>query len=172
MSRPSRDETLMGVAHLWASHSTCARLAVGAAVSRDGRTFSTGYNGAPAGMPHCDHDRCVCDPARVEFDNYWDPMCPRHGACRTAVHAELNALMYAARFGLATEGAEIHTTHQPCLNCAMAIVNAGIIRVVYDFPYRDNGGLDLLKAAGLSVMQGDDMRRVAQINRLAAQKGV
>lgn len=59
--------------------------------------------------------------------------------------------MFAARYGLATEGAEIHTTHQPCLNCAMAIVNGGIIRVVYEFPYRDNGGLDLLIAAGVTA---------------------
>jgi len=141
----------MGVAALWAEHSTCSRLAVGAVVSRDGRSFSTGYNGAPAGLPHCDHSGCTCDPAAVEFDNNWSPDCPQHGACRTAVHAELNALMFAARYGLVTDGAEIHTTHQPCLNCAMAIINAGIIRVVFCHPYRDSGGLDLLVAAGVTA---------------------
>lgn len=152
MSRPSRDRTLMVTAEAWAAHSTCPRLAVGAVVSRDGRSFSTGYNGAPAGLPHCDHSECTCDyPA---FPLGGDPMCPKHGACRTAVHAELNALMYAARFGLATEGAELHTTHQPCLNCAMAIVTVGIIRVVYLHPYRDNGGLDLLIAAGVTAQKG------------------
>lgn len=82
--------------------------------------------------------------------------CAMHGACRTAVHAELNALMFAARFGLATEGAELHTTHQPCLNCAMAIVNAGIFRVVFEHPYRDNSGLELLKAAGVTAQKGID----------------
>lgn len=71
--------------------------------------------------------------------------------CLTAVHAELNALMFAARYGVATEGAEIHTTHQPCLNCAMAIVNGGVVRVMYEHPYRDNGGLDLLIAAGVTA---------------------
>ncbi len=148
--KPDRDRTLMGVARLWAEHSTCSRLAVGAVVSRDGRSFSTGYNGAPAGLPHCDHRRCLCplDPPPGDLSYY---NCPMHGACRTAVHAELNALMFAARFGLATEGAEIHTTHQPCLNCAMAIVNGGIIRVVYEHEYRDNGGLDLLIAAGVTA---------------------
>lgn len=150
--RPSRDHTLMETARLWAEHSTCSRLAVGAVVSRDGRSFSTGYNGAPAGMPHCDHAECACDYPAHPLGG--DPLCPKHGACRTAVHAELNALMFAARYGLATEGAEIHTTHQPCLNCAMAIVNAGVVRVVFLHPYRDNGGLDLLKAAGVTAQKG------------------
>jgi dCMP deaminase len=78
-------------------------------------------------------------------------MCPKHGACRTAVHAEANALAFAARFGLGTEGAELHTTHQPCLTCAMSIINAGIIRVVFENPYRDNGGLLLLHHADLTA---------------------
>jgi len=149
MNKPSRDNTLMGVARLWAEHSTCSRLAVGAVISRDGRSFSTGYNGAPAGMPHCNHTMCGCDvdePTGYQVDH-----CPKHGACRTAVHAELNALMFAARYGMATEGGEIHTTHQPCLNCAMAIVNAGIVRVVYQHPYRDSGGLGLLLDAGVTA---------------------
>lgn len=143
----------MVTAQAWAEHSTCPRLAVGAVVSRDGRSFSTGYNGAPAGLPHCDHSACTCR-YKESYVLGGDPLCPKHGACRTAVHAELNALMFAARFGLPTEGAEIHTTHQPCLNCAMAIVNAGIIRVVYLHPYRDNGGLDLLIAAGVTAQKG------------------
>lgn len=167
--KPSRDETLMGVAQLWAAHSTCSRLAVGAVLSREGRSFSTGYNGSAAGLSHCDHRPCVCgdQPTWHSVDH-----CPKHGACRTAVHAELNALMFAARFGLATEGAELHTTHQPCLNCAMAIVNSGVVRVVYDNPYRDNGGLTLLMDAGVVVQTMADMRRVAEINRRAAQKGI
>lgn len=148
----------MGMAHLTSQRSTCSRLNVGAVISQDSRTVSMGYNGAAARLPHCDHATCICDPAPAEE-------CPMHGACRTAVHAELNALMFAARFGLATEGAELHTTHQPCLNCAMAIVNSGVVRVVYDHPYRDNGGLTLLMDAGVVVQTMADMRRAAEINR-------
>lgn len=155
--RPSLDETLMETAHAWSNRSTCSRLAVGAVVSRDGRTFSTGYNGAPKGMPHCDHSQCTCPEGNHPFDftptSGWRD-CSMHGACRTAVHAELNALMFAARFGVATLGAELHCTHQPCLSCAMAIVNAGIIRVVYLHPYRDAAGLDLLVAAGVTAQKG------------------
>lgn len=151
--RPSLDETLMETAHAWSNRSTCSRLRVGAVVSRDGRTFSTGYNGAPKGMPHCDHSVCRCDQSLIDA-GLVSVACTMHGACRTAVHAELNALMFAARYGVATEGAELHCTHQPCLSCAMAIVNAGIIRVVYLHPYRDGAGLDLLVAAGVTAQKG------------------
>lgn len=142
----------MGVARLWSAHSTCARLAVGAVISRDGRSLSTGYNGAPKGMPHCNHTRCTCARGPYTQDKFHDADCPKHGPCLKAVHAEANALAFAARYGLATEGAEIHTTHAPCLTCAMSIVNAGIVRVVYKTPYRDTSGLELLRSAGLSVM--------------------
>lgn len=145
----SRDKTLMGVAQLWSEHATCSRLAVGAVISRDGRSFSTGYNGSPKGMPHCDHSTCYCDETGLIAHD-----CDKHGTCRTAVHAELNAIAFAARHGLATEGAELHSTHQPCLNCAMAIINAGIVRVVFLHPYRDDAGLDLLKAAGVTTQIG------------------
>jgi dCMP deaminase len=165
--RPNRDHTLMVTARAWAEHSTCSRLAVGAVISRDGRSFSTGYNGAPAGMPHCDHS-CNCPNGSWTSDKwpgkvFHVPQCETQQPCLIAVHAELNALMFAARYGLATEGAELHTTHQPCLNCAMAIVNAGVVRVVYEHPYRDNGGLRLLQGAGVHVMTMAD---------LAAQKGI
>lgn len=144
----SRDETLMGVAELWARHSTCSRLAVGAVISRDGRSLSSGYNGAPKGLPHCDHriQVCICHPHEI-------PECPTHGPCRTAVHAELNAIAFAAKYGMSIDGAELHTTHQPCLNCAMAIINAGIIRVVYLHPYRERAGTDLLTAAGVTALK-------------------
>lgn len=140
----------MGMADLISRRSTCSRLSVGAIVSRDGRPITMGYNGAPAGLPHCDH-RCTCV---VRIEGRHAPLCESANPCRTAVHAELNALMFAARYGMATEGAELHTTHQPCLNCAMAIVNAGVVRVVFEHPYRDNGGLELLKAAGVTAQKG------------------
>lgn len=151
----SRDETLMGVAELWSAHSTCSRLAVGAVISRDGRSLSSGYNGAPKGLPHCNHSVQVCFCASGNPLDYEGLLrdCPAHGACRTAVHAELNAIAFAAKYGMSTDGAELHTTHQPCLNCAMAIINAGIIRVVYLHPYRDRAGTDLLKAAGVTALK-------------------
>ena len=139
----SRDNTLMGVAELWAEHSTCSRLSVGAVISRDGRSLSSGYNGAPKGMPHCVHNNTVVINGVVLGES----------GCTTAVHAELNAIAFAARYGMSTDGADLHCTHQPCLNCAMAIINAGIIRVVYLHPYRDPAGTNLLLAAGVTALK-------------------
>jgi dCMP deaminase len=133
--RISRDRMMMKIAHAVAERSTCSRLHVGAVIARDSRAVSTGYNGNPAGMPHCQH---VGD----------DP-------CKNAVHAEANAIAFAARHGAPTEGAEMFTTHQPCLKCAQLIVNSGIVRVVYDFPYRVLDGLDLLNVLGIPCKQVD-----------------
>lgn len=133
--RISRDELLMGVAQLVSGRATCSRLHVGAVVSRDGRIIATGYNGAPKGLPHCDH---------------------RHddgGGCDIAEHAERNAIAFAARYGLALDSGELHVTHAPCLNCARTIINAGLTRVLYTVPYRLTAGVELLTQAGLEVVQ-------------------
>jgi dCMP deaminase len=132
--RPSRDDTLMTVAHAFGARSTCSRTHVGAVVSRAGRILTTGYNGAPTGMPHCS-------------DNDHPPIT---ATCSKAVHAETNALIWAARHGVKLEGAELHTTHSPCLPCALLIVQAGIARVVYCEEYRITLGLETLREAGIS----------------------
>ncbi len=119
-SRISRDEKQMAIAQTNALRGTCERLQVGAVVSRDGRTISEGYVGSPPGMPHCLDDGCV-----IEDDH-----------CIGTTHAEINALLFAARNGIATDGAEIFITHSPCYPCAKAIVTAGIKRVVWFKEYR------------------------------------
>lgn len=122
----------MAHAALVAERGTCNRAKVGVVIARDGRILSTGYNGAPSGMPHCHHS-LNSDP------------------CTTAVHAEANAIAFAARHGVALEGAELHTTLTPCQPCAQLIINAGIVRVISFQPYRDQSGLKLLRAAGLKL---------------------
>lgn len=77
------------------------------------------------------------------------PQCNSLKYCTTAVHAEANAIAFAARYGLLLEGAFLYTTHMPCLNCCMLIVNAGIAAVVWDQDYRDESGLKLLEVAGV-----------------------
>lgn len=136
MGRPSRDDTLMEVAHAFSRRGTCNRARVGAAIARDGRVLATGYNGPPAGLPHCD---ALCEA--------------RHQTgCSVAVHAEANAIAYAARFGISTEGATLYCTHLPCLSCSQLIINSGIIRVIYHTDYRDRSGLNLLLSAGIDTM--------------------
>lgn len=136
--RISRDETLMRVAVIISSRGTCERAQVGAVVSRDGRIISTGYVGAPAGLPHCS---VVGDQIGT------------HGGCTRTVHAEANAIAFAARFGTGTDNTELHCTHSPCLECAKLIINSGIKRIVYEMEYRDTSGLSLLVEAGLDVFQ-------------------
>lgn len=132
--RNTREGMLIGMALLTASRSTCSRLGVGAVISREGRIISTGYNGAPAGFPHCTDDS--------HFQGV---------TCRVAVHAEANAIVFAARYGVSTLGAEMHVTHMPCASCARLIINAGIRRVVYRHEYRDPEGVVLLKLGGVEV---------------------
>ena len=132
--RISRDDLLMRVAHLMSQRSTCNRLHVGAVIAQEGRIVSTGYAGAPSGVHHCDDSNCT-------------PSDP----CNRTVHAEAGAISYAARKGISTEGATLYCTHQPCLKCSQLIINSGIKRVVYDHPYRDNSGLELLLSVGVTV---------------------
>lgn len=155
MIRPRRDVTLMGTAHLWADQSTCTRQAVGAVITIERRIIATGYNGAPAGMPHCNHT-CPCQEGFREAKSIADTttthtaQCPLK-PCRLAVHAEANAIAFAARHGVSTAGGSVHTTLSPCYACAQLIINAGLARVVFDQPYRDRAGVKLLMDAGLLV---------------------
>jgi dCMP deaminase len=73
--------------------------------------------------------------------------------CTRAVHAEANAIAYAARVGVPIEGASVYCTLQPCVACAQLLVSAKISRVVYLEPYRSEDGINLLKEAGLEVVK-------------------
>lgn len=131
--RPSRDDTLMDVAHVFARRGTCSRLPVGACFSRNGRVLITGYNGPPSGAPECAHGDS-------------EP-------CADAIHAEANAIAWAAREGIRLDGSELHVTHSPCPACARLIVQAGVWRVVYFEAYRLTEPVEYLREAGIDVAQ-------------------
>jgi dCMP deaminase len=128
----------MRIAAVVSLRGTCERASVGSVIARDGRVISTGYVGAPAGLPHCISVGCEIGS---------------HNGCTRTVHAEANAIAVAARFGTSTDKAELYCTHSPCLPCAKLIINAGITRFIYEQPYRDPSGLALLEEAGLTVTQ-------------------
>jgi dCMP deaminase len=160
VTRPTRDEVLVRQAQIVAERSTCSRAHVGTIIAREGRTLASGYNGAPMGMPHCDHT-CVCDQDYPDYDHQLtdhQPTCPARPGCLYAVHAEANAVAFAARHGVATEGATLFTTMAPCLACSQLIINAGIVRVVFIKPYRDTAGPTLLADAGLGVEWWEERR--------------
>jgi dCMP deaminase len=158
-NRPTQDETLLSIAHAFQARSTCDRNQVGAVIAREGRIISTGYNGAPAGMPHCDHTYLQVGQIIGRSSNLGlmierdiaGRMTPSVRGCVVAIHAETNAIAYAARHGVLVEGATLYTTLSPCYACAQLIVAAGLTRVMYGRPYRDPAGTQFLIDAGVTV---------------------
>lgn len=149
--RPSRLDLLIETAFTWAKRSTCSRLHVGCVIHREGRILVQGYNGVASGLPHCDHT-CTCHAGLGEPEFHFGD-CPAEQPCTRAVHAEQNAIAWAARVGVALEGADLVSTHQPCAPCAMSIINAGVRQVLFVHPYRLKDGLEMMIEAGLEVTQ-------------------
>ena len=143
-TRLSWDEYFMEMAKLAAKRSTCLRRNVGAVIVQD--VLSTGYNGAPKGIPHCaEKGGCYRQQHNI-------PSGERHELCR-ALHAEQNAIIQAANWGQSIEGATIYITHQPCVICAKMIINAGIQRIVVDEGYPDEMAVEILEEAGLRIVE-------------------
>ena len=117
---------------------------VGAVIVKDKRIMTTGYNGAPAGIKSCrDKGECM----RI---NLGIPSGTRHELCY-AIHAEQNAIIQAAKLGIAIDGCTLYCTHYPCSICAKMIVNAGIRRLVYIYPYPDDFSEKILSEGGIIV---------------------
>ena len=122
-----------------ATMSTCARVQVGCVIARDGRIISTGWNGVPAGSQHCD-DKYV-------FGAMPEPDMASHHEWSTKheLHAETNAIGYAAKNGVSTKGATLYTSVSPCIDCAKLIIAAGIEHVYWVKKYdRSNDGWEFL----------------------------
>jgi dCMP deaminase len=133
--RPTWDEYFLDIAFSVAERSTCDRAHVGAVLVRDKRILATGYNGSPAGLPHCD------EVGHLMVD----------GHCVRTLHAEQNAIIQAALHGVSSEGATAYVTHQPCLTCAKMLINAGVKRVVYAGSYLDNYSRQFLAEAHVQL---------------------
>ena len=124
----------MDIAELTAKRSNVPTTKVGAVLVYDKRAISQGYNGYPAGFPNW-----RVTGRRKQYE----------------VHAEMNAIIWAARRGMSTEGASLYVNTMPCVECAKAIIQAGIIEVhtkkkeaSKDF----ESGIDLLKEANIPVL--------------------
>ncbi|MBE3123442.1 MAG: cytidine/deoxycytidylate deaminase family protein [Planctomycetes bacterium] len=143
MNRPSWDEYFMDIAAEVSRRSTCLRRQVGAVLVVDRRILATGYNGAPAGVPHCSESGCLREQMAV-------PSGQRHELCR-GLHAEQNSIIQAARHGVRIDGAMLYTTHHPCSMCAKMVINAGVLRVVCREDYPDDLGKSLLRAGQVTL---------------------
>lgn len=134
--RPTLDQYFLNIAEVVATRATCDRAKIGAVLVRDKYLISTGYNGAPHGLPQCDE-------VGHEMEN---------GHCVRTTHAEQNAIIQAAVHGTSTMGATLYTTHSPCKICAKIILNAHITKVVSKQLYRDESVLDMFKQAGVELI--------------------
>jgi dCMP deaminase len=112
-------------------------------VVKDKRVLATGYNGAPTGLAHCSEIGCLRERLGI-------PSGERVEMCR-GLHAEQNALVQAARYGIPLEGAVIYCTNQPCITCAKMLINAGIVKVIYKHPYPDKPAQDILAESKVTV---------------------
>jgi len=143
INRPNLDQYFMEIATVVAKRSTCLRNQVGALFVKNKRILSTGYNGAPSGLEHCDVVGCAREDVASGT---------HHELCR-AVHAEQNAIIQAALHGISIEGATLYCTHQPCILCAKMMINARLRKVVYQQSYPDETALDFLHQAGIEVVR-------------------
>lgn len=136
--RPDWDSYFMKIASAVSERSTCDRALVGCVLVLDKRILTTGFNGSPSGQAHCD------EIGHLMVD----------GHCVRTIHAETNAIIQAALHGVSTRGATCYVTHLPCINCTKALINAGIVRIVYGEAYRmDENAVAFLKAADIEVIQ-------------------
>ncbi len=126
----------MNIARVVSSRSTCERKFVGAVIVRDRTILSTGYNGSIRGMPHC------TEAGHMMEDNH----------CVATIHAEVNAILQAAKNGVRIDDAAIYVTASPCWGCFKAIANAGIRRVIYGEFYRDERIFDVAKTVGIELL--------------------
>jgi len=128
-----------------ARRSTCLRRQVGAVIVQDKRILTTGYNGPPTGLAHCEEVGCI----RQQMDV---PSGERTELCR-GLHAEQNAIIQAALHGVRIAGSDIYITLQPCVLCAKMLINAGIRRIVYDGDYPDELARRMLAEAGIKLVR-------------------
>jgi len=118
------DLNFINIATELATASKCVSKHVGAVIVKDGRILSTGYNGTPPGFINC------CDYWKDEYTS------EHHEWSKTyEIHAEMNAIIWAAREGISIEGATIYVTLEPCSECSKNLIASGIKRIVYAKKY-------------------------------------
>jgi len=139
------DENFINIAQELSTASKCVSKQVGAVIVKDGRILSTGYNGTPAGYVNC------CDHWDGEYTS------EHHEWSKTyEIHAEMNAIIWAARQGICVEGATIYVTLEPCSECSKNIIASGIKRIVFSKPYEHTHSDTIskfIKDNGVSIEQ-------------------
>lgn len=141
--RPCYDEYFMEMAHVVAKRSTCIRRKVGSILVKNKHILSTGYNGAPKGLKHCEEVGCL----RSNLDI---PSGQRHELCR-GLHAEQNAIIQAAVFGVSIVDSTLYCTNTPCVVCVKMLINAGVSEIVFSGDYPDELAKKMLKESKIKI---------------------
>ncbi|MBP7652410.1 cytidine/deoxycytidylate deaminase family protein [Candidatus Dependentiae bacterium] len=144
-NRPDWNDYFMEIARLVGTRSTCIRRKVGAIIVKDKRILATGYNGVPKGIEHCTEQSCIRNINNI-------PSGQRHELCM-GLHAEQNAIIQAAVYGVSISESEIYCTFQPCIVCAKMIINAGIKKIVFEGSYPDELSLKLLNESKIELVK-------------------
>lgn len=147
MVKPDFDDIFMELAVNLAKRSHCIKKHVGAVLVKETRIISIGYNGPPSGTHNCDEE-------------FPETGCSRDskGSCSLALHAEQNAILYAAKNKATVEGSTLFVTLAPCLACARIIYSMGIEKVIFLYSYAEYKGLpmdegvEFLKKFGVEVL--------------------
>lgn len=142
IQRPDWDTYFMNIARVVKTRGNCLRRQVAAVIVKEQRIISTGYNGTPSGIRNCYEGGCPrCASAVGSGKNLGDCICS---------HAEENAIIQAAHYGVGLRGAMLYCTDSPCLLCAKMIISAGIKRVIYENEYHYNRQVaSLFRQAGI-----------------------
>jgi dCMP deaminase len=142
--RPSWHQYFLTITRNVAERSTCTRAKVGAVIVRDKNILATGYNGAPAGMPHCLDVGCLIYSSRT-------PSGENEENCFRTIHAEINAIAQAAKNGASIRDADIYITHTPCIHCVKVLINTGIRRIFYEREYKRATIEELLRGGNIEM---------------------
>ena len=149
-ARPTWDEYFMAIVDDVSTRSTCCRRKVGAILVKDKRVIATGYNGGPTGLAHCLDIGCLREKLGI-------PSGQQHELCR-GVHAEQNAIIQAARYGVHTDGSILYCNTQPCAQCTKMLLNAGVKEIVFREGYPDGLALELLRESKIPFRKIGDAR--------------
>lgn len=133
------DRRYLRMAQIWAENSYCRRRKVGALLVKNKMIISDGFNGTPAGFEN------VCEDAESGLTKPY------------VLHAEANAITKVARSNNSSHDSTLYVTASPCMECAKLIIQAGIIRVVYNELYRITDGIDLLERAGVECVHIENL---------------
>lgn len=139
--RKNKDEWLMSIAEMVAEQSTCIVMKIGAVIAKERRILSTGYNGSLPSSSHCDTLYFYDRNQHHEWSHYHE------------VHAEANAISFAAKMGIALEGTSIYITRSPCLVCSKLIIQSGISKVYYNIEYDRERSIEKLMDNNVEVIK-------------------